>query len=415
MSGHAGDDDPSAETGTAARLLAVRSKLRARGPGWLAARLAEELRTPSTRPGLWLRTVNAAALNVGARVFAAPVRLFTAPGRTLYLFYDLEVSPITFDFCFALAGAELERRRLDLDRIRVVVVPGRLDGLRRERADYEEKVDKANRRWRVHNILIPLCRLVPTVEGVTLAASRGEASALRALFARRVWPTGYWPVLPVAHRPNDVLDAARAGRIVRPFQATERARTHVAKWIASRVGDGKRIVSVTLRSYDYMPARNSDIVAWTTFAREIAEEGFHPVFVPDTDAAFDPPPRELEGLTVFGEAAWNLELRMALFEASWLNMMINNGPFGPAAFSRVRYLMFKILTPSAIMTTAAYMRTLGYDLNRTPQFAAPFQKWVWEDDALETIRREFQAMRRLIEEAEVAGAGTPRRRDGTFA
>ena len=93
-------------------------------------------------------------------------------------------------------------------------------------------------------------------------------------------------------------------------------------------------------------------------------------------------------------------MALALYEAAWLNMMVNNGPFGCVAFSEAPYLLFKILTPDVRMTSEAYMRHIGYDIGPTPPFAGPFQKWVWEDDELPVILREFDKMRTGLEAVE---------------
>ena len=50
---------------------------------------------------------------------------------------------------------------------------------------------------------------------------------------------------------------------------------------------------------------------------------------------------------VFREASWNVGLRMALYESSYLNLGVNNGPLIFAAMNdRVRLLVFKLVTPS---------------------------------------------------------------------
>src|SRR4029453_9096309 len=90
--------------------------------------------------------------------------------RTLFAFYDLQVSPITFDFLWFLVGADLERRRRGLEAVHVVIVPGRASGLRRERDDYEGVVDAEARTQRISNILFPACALLPTAAGGTPAA-----------------------------------------------------------------------------------------------------------------------------------------------------------------------------------------------------------------------------------------------------
>ena len=58
--------------------------------------------------------------------------------------------------CWFVAAADLARRRLGLDRIHFVIVPGLRDGVREERASYEDAVHASSRLWRVHNVVLPV-------------------------------------------------------------------------------------------------------------------------------------------------------------------------------------------------------------------------------------------------------------------
>ena len=79
------------------------------------------------------------------------------------------------------------------------------------------------------------------------------------------------------------------------------------------------------------------------------EEGFEPVFIPDTDSCFVQEVK-LDNFFVFRESSWNLGLRMALYEESYLNF-VSAGPASIAQLNRkVRYIsMINI-----ILTTGEY-------------------------------------------------------------
>lgn len=382
------------------RLAMIPAKARGRGARWVITRALEEFRTPTSSIGIAVRNLVVGAMSAFVLGLTFPVRLFTVRRDTIHLFYDLDVSPITFDLCFSLVSAEITRLRAGARSVHVVIVPGRSDGLRHEPDDYEHEVDAAERKWRIRNLLTPLCWMLPSVDGLTICESRGRAALIRVFRARSVFPIGYWPAFPRSHHPRYILDAARGGLSTRPLRASPRARTHVERWLAVNNPRASRVVTVTLRSYGFMPERNSDIPAWGEFARWIAAEGFLPVVIPDTAAAFDTLPRELAEFAIFREAAWNMELRAGLHEAAWLNMAISNGPPFLAVFSDVRYIMFKIVTESAPMASSEYLARMGYEADQTPPFAGPFQKWVWGPDDIPTLKREFTAMRLLIEKEE---------------
>lgn len=148
-----------------------------------------------------------------------------------------------------------------------------------------------------------------------------------------------------------------------------------------------------------MPARNSNHGAWLAFARRLDRTRYLAVFVPDTSQTLDGLPPEFGEFPVFSEAAWNIGLRMGLYEQAYLNLGVNNGPMGLCWLNeRTRYITFKMLTESVPQTTAEYVASHGFELGASLPFATPYQRWVWEDDDLPVIEREFAAMVNRIEQ-----------------
>jgi len=312
--------------------------------------------------------------------------------KRITLFYDLEVSPITYDFCWAVAGAELMRRQIGGTGIDIIIVPGRHAGLRQETYDYEAVVDRSARLWRIDNILTPLARSAPTVESLTICSSRHEAAMIRAR-ARHISPQGYWPAFPKAHATADIMryDGLPGNSIPQPFHATAKAKDYVRAWLQRHGAAERHIIVITLRQYAFGSDRNSNLSAWAAFAAKQDTARILTVFVPDTEAALAPPPEGMKNLLWFPEGAHNLFLRHALYELADLNMMINNGPFGLCVFDeKCRYLAYKMLTESVTQTTSQQMLHHGFKLNETPQFQNRFQRWIWHDDTLEVIEREFE-------------------------
>ena len=83
------------------------------------------------------------------------------------------------------------------------------------------------------------------------------------------------------------------------------------------------IVSITIRNRKWDSARNSNLAEWTRFAKFLKNLGYSVVFVPEADVV------EMPGTLwdfEFAEATWNLGLRLALYEISDLNFIVDNGP-----------------------------------------------------------------------------------------
>ncbi len=317
---------------------------------------------------------------------------------TLYAFYDLQVAPISYDVSWFAATADRARRRMGLSRLHFVIVPGIKDGLREERKAYESVVDASARLWRLHNIVVPIFTLVPSFAGLSILPSRDAASALRTASGGRVYPAHYEPALPVAHWPSELLtEPCEPGEEIGVLRSSPQGLRYVERWLASRLG-GRRLVTITIRDYNFMPARNSDLDAWASFAGRLDATTYLPVFVLDTERTLDLLPAPLAGFEVFREASWNVGLRMALYESSYANLGVNNGPmFMCMLNARVRVLIFKVLTPSVPQTTKELMATLGFRIGEQVRFATPFQRLVWEDDSLDVIEREFFHLVKQIE------------------
>ena len=376
-------------------------RLKRQGPAWIWRRLRFEWMTPTTGPGrTWLR----ARLRARA-AWRYLVRQFGGAGGvptsddTLYTFYDLQVAPITFDVLWFMAAAELRRRECGLRRIAVMIVPGRERGLRAEDPAYEAVVEPNERRTRIDTVLLQALSLSPEIESAVLAKDRAEAAALRRA-ARHVYPALYDVALPSAHEPPEVMDAARQGRLAQRLRAPEDFRNWVARWIAANAGE-RRLVTVTLRQYGYRQSRNSDIGAWGQFARGLDPARYAVAVVPDTAESGKPMPEEFRGCLYLPETALDVRLRLALYEAAFVNLGVNCGPLHMSLFTErpVRCLMFKLLPedPEYAAEAWPYMRALGFVAGETPPNSRPGQKWVWRPDTYPVITGEFEALVAEIE------------------
>ena len=380
-------------------------RMRGRGVGAIARRLLREVYAPETRPGRLMQPLSRplwrAFREVRGALTARAAPADARRGETMTLFYDLDVAPITYDFVCFLALAEALARARGLAQLEIVFVPGRKDGLRAELQSYDAVVDAEARRWRLHNVCIPLTALAPSCRGYRLCATRQEAAAAYAQRGSAIFPDAYDPAFPVPPSGKEMTRFARQGEI-KVLASPPQALAYVRQWMDAHIG-GRKLVTITLRDYAYMPERNSNFAAWGAFARELDPAEYAVAIVPDTDAAMRPARPEFAGLTEFREACWNVALRSALYELAWLNLGSSGGPMGVAWFNaKTRYLMFKIVVPDVPQATAAFLIDRGYKIGEPPPFIGRYQKWVWEPDDLAVIRREFQAMAATIDASPAA-------------
>jgi hypothetical protein len=358
--------------------------LRKRGPTYLARALRNEMAGPRFRVTQGLRKV----------IVWSCDRLFHRQGamqsfHNLRFFYDLDVAPITFDFVSYLAGAELERRRLGFDALEVIFVPGRSQGVRGEFAEYDSVVNTDSRNWRVRNLLLPILSLLPSAKSYRICASRDEADALAG--GRAVFPADYRVFLPRYPAKRLVHDLAATGASVLPMMRAPAHAKRIAEAFIARVACGRKAIVVTMREYAYTPARNSKIDAWRAFADGLDAEAYVVIFVPDTEAVMRANYARVGDHPMCEAAAWNIEVRMALYEAAWLNMGVMQGPMELCWYSEsTRYLIFLNVGNSDVSSEAIIAES-GQPLYRDLAFARPFQTIVWADDDLATLSQNFAA------------------------
>jgi hypothetical protein len=385
------------------RLLTKYQMLQQRGLPWLGRRLQSELVSPTTAPARAVRDVRAALDGAaGAAAGAAFRRLpdvASESRRTLYFFFDLSVCPLAYDIATFMAGAELERRRRGLERIHVIVVPGENDRLRLELPEYDAAVGEQGKRWRLHNLVLPVIGLLPSCSGYTLCASRAHARALQLLYARHVHPEGWRPAFPIAPDARKLRAAARAGEAVFPaLQASQQALKYVDQFLGSRAG-GRRPVVITLRQYGFTPSRNSNLGAWTAFADGLDAARYAAVFVLDTDTALLPVPDAIGRHLVMHAAPWSVPLRMALYERAFVNLAVAHGPMELCWYDEAcRYMVF-CPVGTGVFTEGDFLQSIGFEIGKSLPFARPWQRWVWKPDDAETIRAEFD---RFLPELEAA-------------
>ena len=339
-----------------------------------------------------------------------PKRKFLQPGylknivdsNTLYAFYDLQVTPVTFDASWFAVAADHRRKQLGLAHIHFIIVPGNFHGFREERAQYEASIDTATRSWRLHHVVLPILTLTPCFSGYSVLPSRHMVNTYlqNAPDGQSIYPPHYEPGLPVSHHPSELLQPATthiSGPVQGTLQSPVQGIRYLERWTDSRLRS-RRLITITLRDYEFMKERNSNISAWVDFARQLDSSVYLPVFILDTEGTLDRLPKELEGFEIFREASWNVPLRMSLYETSYLNLGVNNGPMFMCALNRyTRLLIFKLITASVPQSTEELIASLGFEIGGQLPFGTPFQQLVWEDDTLPVIDKAFRTMVAIIE------------------
>ena len=310
--------------------------------------------------------------------------------------YDLNFCPPTFDIAFFLVAAELFAKKNGKSSFVVLLVPSNNDTEKNK--EYHSVVDDNSIQWRIENIALPLIGLYPACIGHSMLPKSSNVS--RALKAKQVYPEFYDGKFAPYDFYREVIHTKNK---FTGFRASAQAFRYLDSWKRTNTITGK-IVTITLRKYGYDLARNSYIEEWVKFADYIRMEGFTPVFVPDTDTSFESDKR-LDNFIVFRDPCWNLGLRMALYEESYLNFVPTGGPSALAHLnSKTKSICMKYSVPGTQSSRENLKEKGVRDGQRQFDFAEGYHALVWEEDTFENIREEFN--RFLASQSEPQGYAT---------
>jgi hypothetical protein len=173
------------------------------------------------------------------------------------------------------------------------------------------------------------------------------------------------------------------------FQTPLQGQKYINEWMnyAEIVSP---IVSISLRNYGFDRKRNSNIKEWVKFADWVSQRGYTPVFIPDVDACWQPDDR-LERHIVFTDACWNLELRMAFYDACFVSFFYSNGLVALAQLNKnIRCISMHPVIKDSKEATIEIYKSHGMPIGeRKSDFGETFQWLSWKQDSFENIKSEF--------------------------
>ena len=327
---------------------------------------------------------------------------------TLVAVYDLATSPVTFDFALFLFVAEHVRIEKNKKKLEVAIVPGLeqhkgfrsglLNYYRKSAGNEEINVDRLH--WRKFQIIIPLLRLLPSVSGFYCFSTRKNAEKyLMKFHPYNIHPYNETTRLPgkTCHNVRDLLKIPANSRAT--LQASEESKRYIDQWILKNKLQNKKLVSITIRKTVYDEQRNSNVEAWMAFAKSLNSEFFVPVFILDTETAFLDNCIE-DQFVVFKEAPWNIELRSAIYEKCFVNLMINNGTTALALCNKnVSFISFRQISEGVRVSSEFFLKCQGLNIGDQFPFLTALQKMCWEDDSYENIKKEFELFLKGLQEA----------------
>ncbi len=328
--------------------------------------------------------------------------------QVLYAFYDLDVARATFDILGFLCLAEMQRKKTGCSSVHVVVANASNNEFNiaaRGIISTKEHI------WRKRQILAQSCGLLEYCSGFTFTSTRDEVRSLLAS-ASVVFPESYSVEQPIAcWEFNNLFNASTKENDVSCLKASGQALLFARQFIdhvnpiqpanSAQEGQPKKVVCITLRESDIKPARNSNYQAWQAFINQLDKNTYFPLIVPDTDNSWSTELTQLAtstGAAVFTEACFNVELRMAIYELSYINLGVNNGPMHLCALSATcRYIMYKQVTEDYAHTSTQSFIDRGFTIGGHFAGANHLQRLIWQDDDFDVIKASFEQLVQDIE------------------
>jgi hypothetical protein len=278
--------------------------------------------------------------------------------RVLTAIYDMQVAPPTYEIFTFLSAAEKYRLDKGFDCIDLIFLPGPMFGFR----DDGLPPSVPERQSMLHRVCVSGARLLPSVRNVHVMTARSHISS------QDVFPPDW-----TNDRPRFAYGPKYQKNGLRCLVSTQAARDEINRLFQ------KKYATITLREAEYWPSRNSNLKAWDAAARELQWSGVEPVIIPDTHGAGIPKFKN------FWPAAWDVDLRMALYESAEMNFFVSNGPMSLCILGAEKcpYTTF-ILRDGSPATNEEFLAANGVNIG--DQWSENGRAY-YEDDTVESVVR----------------------------
>ncbi len=365
------------------RLNLIVKKIRKKGFGWVYSRIQKEFVSPTFALTRYVSRQIESFRKICQRNNASQNKI--VPEDTLIFVYDLNVVPATFDFAFLLAAAETFGKSHGMSKVFVLFLQKNLEQIGDE--EYSAIVSQDSQQWRSNNILLQLCQLYPACSGYGFLPSNAKVDNF--IQNKLVYPARYSSTYKSYAKNYAEIFELIDKRLFTGFSASQTGINYIHQWMSCNDIAGRMVV-ITLRNYGYDETRNSNIAEWVKFARWVKNEGFTPIFVPDTETCWTST-KELEHFTVFTEPCWNLGLRMAIYEQAFVNFFYSNGTSVIGSLNKkISLIAMCPIIEDSLHQKAEVLNSFGLESGqRRYNFAEKHQFLSWKRDTFENIREEF--------------------------
>lgn len=263
--------------------------------------------------------------------------------KTLYCFYDMAVSPCSYDFFTFLYSAEICRLRRRKSEIKLVIIQGPNNRFRQDNI----RTSQQNEIF-FNNVIVPGISILPSCTSFSWS-DRNDLHSM-TIPIDCMYPRGYSIPQPISEYTGRELTASKIRQdIPGCFKAPDYAKQLVSSFVNEQL-NGQKYVTITAREIlrdNVNNTRTLDQNVWQNVITELEKRNIRTVLVRDTNHAHSTQ-KLLYDVIESPEAAIHLPFRMALYEGATVNFCKNNGPGVLQLFSKNTNMYFNEFDPDVI-------------------------------------------------------------------
>ena len=272
----------------------------------------------------------------------------------LYCFYDLAVSPCSYDFFQFLVLCEQQRIRDGFGEIEIIFIAGPNKGYREDNIRTFEQNDQMFR-----NVLLPGCQLLPSIKATRFESDRRRIT-INDLPTDSIFPLGYSINQPIPdYMYNGIVASHFIGEKPVRFVAPDYALNSIESYLKNNNFHEKKLLTLTTRELkreDESGLRSINHKAWENFFKGLDQDQWQPIIIRDTSATFSNKPL-FSDIPEIDLASHHLHLRCAIYQKACVNLCKPNGPGFLSLFGSKPMVEFIELDDNVIAMSESWYKT----------------------------------------------------------
>ena len=303
-------------------------------------------------------------------------------GKNNLLIWDLSIMHPTYDIIWFYAIAQVYLRLKNKNSFKLLIILPIKD-FKPFKSDQKAYYTESNVQWRIENVILPLSSYFSAKE---IIYSRRDDSYKELISSSNfIFPLTYKNHYPsgITDLDYQILFNEKNLEFIKPKDYAQKYMKNILK---NKNKNNKKILTINLRKIKYLVERNSNEIEWLKIAN-LLNKIFFVIIVPDND---DHDISIFKKFYISKEAQWNIDLRIALYSISSMNLFVNSGPCSLCIFSSFPYMMFNLIPNKLKIEFENIWKKRGFRKGSQPKFLKQNQKWIWKEDNFQNIKNELK-------------------------